>query len=93
MPRKPARANYIILFLLGALWGSSFGAIKSRTLWCKSSHGYECQGYVGWSSIIGFDTDTGTPLRVVLRTGIKFFGWHFWSLDAFFPGAVGPTEN
>ena len=28
MPRKPARADYIILFLLGALWGSSFGAIK-----------------------------------------------------------------
>ncbi len=28
MPRKPARADYIILFLLVALWGSSFGAIK-----------------------------------------------------------------
>ena len=28
MPRQPARADYIILFLLGALWGSSFGAIK-----------------------------------------------------------------
>tara|TARA_B100000579_G_scaffold423319_1_gene426358 strand:+ start:57 stop:929 length:873 start_codon:yes stop_codon:yes gene_type:complete len=28
MPRKPARADYIILFLLGALWGSSFSAIK-----------------------------------------------------------------
>ena len=28
MPRQPARAYYIILFLLGALWGSSFGAIK-----------------------------------------------------------------
>ena len=28
MPRQPARADYIILFSLGALWGSSFGAIK-----------------------------------------------------------------
>ena len=28
MSRQPARADYIILFLLGALWGSSFGAIK-----------------------------------------------------------------
>ena len=28
MTRQPARADYIILFLLGALWGSSFGAIK-----------------------------------------------------------------
>jgi len=28
MPRRPNRADYIILFLLGALWGSSFGAIK-----------------------------------------------------------------
>jgi len=28
MPRQPAHADYIILFLLGALWGSSFGAIK-----------------------------------------------------------------
>ena len=28
MPRRPTRADYIILFLLGALWGSSFGAIK-----------------------------------------------------------------
>ena len=28
MPRQPARADYIILFLLGALWGSSFSAIK-----------------------------------------------------------------
>ena len=28
MARQPARADYIILFLLGALWGSSFGAIK-----------------------------------------------------------------
>ena len=28
MPRKPTRNDYIVLFGLGALWGSSFGAIK-----------------------------------------------------------------
>ena len=28
MSRQPSRADYIILFSLGALWGSSFGAIK-----------------------------------------------------------------
>ena len=28
MPRKPNQTDYIILFSLGALWGSSFGAIK-----------------------------------------------------------------
>jgi len=28
MPRQPTRNDYIVLFALGALWGSSFGAIK-----------------------------------------------------------------
>ncbi len=28
MPRQPTRTDYIVLFALGALWGSSFGAIK-----------------------------------------------------------------
>jgi len=28
MPRQPTRTDYIALFALGALWGSSFGAIK-----------------------------------------------------------------
>ena len=28
MPRQAARTDYIVLFALGALWGSSFGAIK-----------------------------------------------------------------
>ena len=28
MPRLPTRTDYIVLFALGALWGSSFGAIK-----------------------------------------------------------------
>jgi len=28
MPRQPTRTDYIVLFTLGALWGSSFGAIK-----------------------------------------------------------------
>ena len=28
MPRQPTRTDYIVLFSLGALWGSSFGAIK-----------------------------------------------------------------
>ena len=28
MQRQPTRADYIVLFALGALWGSSFGAIK-----------------------------------------------------------------
>ncbi len=28
MPRQPDRVDYIVLFVLGALWGSSFGAIK-----------------------------------------------------------------
>ena len=28
MPRQPTRNDYLILFALGALWGSSFGAIK-----------------------------------------------------------------
>jgi len=28
MPRQPNRTDYIVLFALGALWGSSFGAIK-----------------------------------------------------------------
>jgi len=28
MQRKPTRNDYIVLFALGALWGSSFGAIK-----------------------------------------------------------------
>jgi len=28
MPRQPTRTDYIVLFGLGALWGSSFGAIK-----------------------------------------------------------------
>ena len=28
MPRHPTRTDYIVLFALGALWGSSFGAIK-----------------------------------------------------------------
>ena len=28
MSRKPNQTDYIILFSLGALWGSSFGAIK-----------------------------------------------------------------
>ena len=28
MPRQPTRRDYIVLFALGALWGSSFGAIK-----------------------------------------------------------------
>ena len=28
MPRQPSRNDYILLFALGALWGSSFGAIK-----------------------------------------------------------------
>ena len=28
MPRQPTRTDHIVLFALGALWGSSFGAIK-----------------------------------------------------------------
>jgi len=28
MPRQPTKTDYLILFSLGALWGSSFGAIK-----------------------------------------------------------------
>jgi len=28
MPRQPTRTDYIVLFALGALWGSSFGALK-----------------------------------------------------------------
>ena len=28
MPRQPTRTDYIVLFALGALWGSSFSAIK-----------------------------------------------------------------
>ena len=28
MPRQPTRTDYIVQFALGALWGSSFGAIK-----------------------------------------------------------------
>jgi len=28
MPRQPTRNDYIVLFALGALWGTSFGAIK-----------------------------------------------------------------
>ena len=28
MPRQPTRTDFIVLFALGALWGSSFGAIK-----------------------------------------------------------------
>mgnify|MGYP003326752229 CR=1 FL=1 len=28
MPRQATRTDYIVLFALGALWGSSFGAIK-----------------------------------------------------------------
>ena len=28
MPRQPTRTDYIVLFALGALWGSSFGAIN-----------------------------------------------------------------
>jgi drug/metabolite transporter (DMT)-like permease len=28
MPRQPTRTDYIVLFALGALWGSSFAAIK-----------------------------------------------------------------
>jgi len=28
MPRQPTRTDYIVMFALGALWGSSFGAIK-----------------------------------------------------------------
>ena len=32
MPRQPNRTDYIVLFALGALWGSSFGAIKIALL-------------------------------------------------------------
>ena len=32
MPRQPTRTDYIVLFALGALWGSSFGAIKIALL-------------------------------------------------------------
>ena len=28
MPRQPSRTDYMVLFILGALWGASFGAIK-----------------------------------------------------------------
>ena len=28
VPRQPSRTDYMVLFILGALWGSSFGAIK-----------------------------------------------------------------
>ena len=77
MPRQPIRTDYIVLFALGALWGSSFGAIKIALYGVTPLTVMSVRILLGGAALLLLIRVRKLLSQVEYKTGSKLSGWLF----------------
>jgi len=77
MPRQPTRTDYIVLFALGALWGSSFGAIKIALHGVTPLTVMSVRILLAGAALLLLILGVKLLSHVEYKTGSKLAGWLF----------------